>query len=262
MIHAFVIPAYGQSRHLVNCLESIVSQSSNASEVVITTSTPSKFLEKIAEKYRISLLVNPIRSDIASDWNFALTSTDASFVTVAHQDDWYAPDYSRLMLDAFNRHPQATIAFCNSTEHTPIGPRDVNANLRVKRYLSRLAFGTREAIGGIDNKRRLLTWGNPVCCPSVVFNRKLIPDFRFESGMQSNLDWDAWARLAMQPGEFIYVRTPMVSKGVHSESETSALIANQLREKEDRQMFDRFWPRPVAAAISTIYRLGYRSNRQ
>ena len=262
MSHAFTIPAYGRSSHLTACLDSILRQSRSDSEVVMSTSTPSNFLEKIAKEYRIPLLVNPVREGIGADWNFALTSTDAQFVTIAHQDDRYERDYTALMLDAIRRHPNAVIAYSNSTEHTPAGPRNININLRVKRALSNRAYRADEALEHPPEKRRLLTLGNPVCCPSVVINRGLAPDFRFTNSMKSNLDWEAWSRLALSSGAFVYVRTALVSKCVHADSETSTLIANRLREKEDRQMFDRFWPSPVAAALSIMYKLSYRANRQ
>ena len=261
MSHTFAVPAFGRSPHLSACLDSILGQSRRDSEVVLSTSTPSDFLDKIAKEYRIPLLVNPVREGIGSDWNFALTSTDAQFVTIAHQDDRYEREYTKIMLEAIDRHPNAVIAFSNSTEHTPAGPRNININLRVKRALSTWAYGSGEALEHPRDKCRLLTLGNPVCCPSVVINRGVVPDFRFINAMKSNLDWEAWSRLALTPGAFVYVRTSLVSKCVHPDSETTTLIANRLREKEDRQMFDLFWPKPVAAAISNIYKLGYRANR-
>ena len=261
MNHAFSIPAYGQSPHLRACIDSILKQSKGGSAVILTTSTPSIFLDQIASAYRIPLVVNDVRAGIASDWNFALTASDAHFVTVAHQDDFYAPDFTKLMFEALNRHPDTLIAFSNNSEHTPEGPRQVNINLRIKRALSARAFGSSETLSCLWEKRRLLQLGNPICCPSVIINRSLVPDFRFIESMKSNLDWEAWWRLAQLPGKFVYLKTPLVSKGVHSASETSALIANQLREQEDRQMFDYFWPRPVAAAIAMVYKLGYRANR-
>ena len=261
MNHTFVVPAFGRSPHLSACLDSIQRQSRNDSAIVISTSTPSDFLDKVAKEYRVPLVVNPLHEGIGSDWNFALSSSDAQFVTIAHQDDCYHPEYIARMFEAIGRHPTTVMAFSNSTEHTPAGPRNININLRIKRALITFAFGPREAISRPEDKQRLLTLGNPVCCPSVMINRSLAPDFRFNNSMKSNLDWEAWSRLGLIPGEFLYLKTPLVSKGVHAESETSALIASQLREEEDRQMFERFWPQPVAAAIAMVYKLGYRANR-
>ena len=71
----------------------------------------------------------------------------------------------------------------------------------------------------------------------------------------------AWLNLARRPGGFVYVREKLVSKGVHAGSETTATIANRAREREDRLMFEALWPKPVAAALSVLYKMGYRANR-
>jgi hypothetical protein len=94
-----------------------------------------------------------------------------------------------------------------------------------------------------------------------MFNRSLLADFHFPAGFQTNLDWMAWLELARRPGGFVYVRERLVSKGVHAGSETTATIANRAREREDRAIFDALWPKPVAAALAFLYRLGYRANR-
>ena len=118
-----------------------------------------------------------------------------------------------------------------------------------------------ECIANTRDKVRLLSLGNPICCPSVMINRSLLADFRFPGGFQTNLDWMAWLELARRPGGFVYVRECLVSKGVHAGSETSATIANRAREREDGAIFKTLWPPPVAAALATVYRLGYRANR-
>lgn len=259
--HAFSIPVYGQPPQLATCIESILNQSRHSNSVVLSTSTPSEYLEKIAARYRLPLLVNPLRSDIATDWNFALSAAEAGLVTLAHQDDLYDSRYVATLCDAIRRHPETSMAFSAFSEHTPLGPRSATVNLRIKRMLCARAFGRAEALKSPHAKRRLLTLGNPVCCSSVVLNRERLPDFRFSAALKTDLDWEAWARLAQIPGRFVYIRTPLVSKLVHPQSETSATIANRLREKEDRFMFEQFWPKPVAAAISAVYRLGYFANR-
>ncbi len=71
----------------------------------------------------------------------------------------------------------------------------------------------------------------------------------------------AWLEFARRPGGFVYVRERLVSKGVHAASETTATIANRAREREDRVVFDALWPRPIAAALASLYRLSYRANR-
>jgi hypothetical protein len=153
------------------------------------------------------------------------------------------------------------LAFCDYSEHTLQGKRPENINLRIKRALRQWAFGMRECISETREKVRLLSFGNPICCPSVMLNQSALVDFRFPGGFQTNLDWMAWLELARRPGGFVYVRERLVSKGIHAGSETTTTIANLTREREDRALFDALWPRPVAAAFAALYKLGYLANR-
>jgi glycosyltransferase involved in cell wall biosynthesis len=259
--HAFVIAAYGDSPFLPACLDSIVGQTRGDSEILITTSTPSQYLQDVARRSSVPLIVNPRRANIGSDWNFALNASDASAITIAHQDDSYRPDYVARMTETLAVAGDASIAFSDYVESSEKGPRPLHLNIRMKRYLTRRAFGSAGALREVAMKRRLLAWGNPICCPSVVLNRAALPDFRFTEAMHSNLDWEAWLRLAERPGAFIYVREPLVMRRIHAQSETSALIADKRRFDEDRAMFRRFWPAPIAALICTVYRASYLANR-
>ena len=261
MDHTFAIPVYGSAPNLGGLLASLRAQEGESSEILIATSTPSSGLAEFAERQQVRLLINPRRIDIANDWNFALGAARTRFVTLAHQDDLYAPAYKRRLSAALQRHARAVISFCDYTEHTSRGTRPVNLNLRIKRALSRRAFRARECLETRRDKEHLLRFGNPICCPSVMFNRATLGDFRFPEGFQSNLDWMAWVELARRAGGFVYVRDPLLSKGVHVGSETSVAIANHARLREDARMFGVFWPKPVAACLARLYRLGYRANR-
>lgn len=260
MKHTFAIPAYKDSAFLRECIESLLAQTV-PSEVTLCTSTPSPFIERVAADYRLPLRVNAAPPGIASDWNFALTATDGDLVTIAHQDDLYAPAYGQRIREAFTLHRDVMLAFTDYTEHTPHGPRAANVNVLIKRCLTWLAFRSDPALDSPTRKRVLLRLGNPVCCPSVAINRRLRPEFRFGNDFQSNLDWDAWSRLADAPGTFVYLREPLVSHRVHEATETSACIADRRREREDLQMFRRFWGEVPARLIHTVYRLSYRANR-
>ena len=259
--HVFAIPAYGESLHLGACIESIRSQSAGRPRIVLGTSTPSAFLEKIAVHYGLDLLVNPRRSDIAADWNFVMNASGASLVTIAHQDDVYRPDYMTRMRRIADAYPDVVLAFSGYGEHTDMGPRAPNLNHAIKSLLCARAFGTDDCVWSKIRKRRLLNLGNPICCPSVMINLEKAGGFQFSGSLKTNLDWDAWLRLAELPGCFARDKRALVSKRVHAGSETTATIANRVRQTEDLLMLRRFWPKPVAKLIAAVYSLGYRANR-
>jgi glycosyltransferase involved in cell wall biosynthesis len=261
MDHSFVIPVYDAAPHLAALIESLQAQTGLRSEILLSSSTPSTELTAISKRFGLPLHINSQRIDIAADWNFALAMAKTQFVTLAHQDDIFEPGYVVQLGSALRRNPHAFLAFCDYSEHTPLGARPVNINLTIKRLLRRRAFGVRECITEARDKMRLLSLGNPICCPSVMLNRRSTEDFRFPGGFKTNLDWMAWLELARRPGGFVYIPECLVSKGVHADSETTATIANRAREREDRAIFDTLWPRPVAAALATLYKFGYRANR-
>jgi hypothetical protein len=259
--HVFAIPAYGESPYLAGCIDSIIGQSLGTPRILLGTSTPSPYLEKVAADYGLKLRISDVRLDIATDWNFVMAASDSQFVTIAHQDDVYDRGYLTVMREKAARYKRMVIAFSDYQEHTEHKTRAPNVNLRIKRWLCARAFGGRDAIDLHRDKRRLLNLGNPICCPSVMINRSVVPDFQFRGSWKTNLDWDAWVRLADEPGPYVYAAHKLVSKRVHSDSETSVTIANRIRQSEDRRMFERFWPKPLAALIAAVYAAGYIANK-
>ncbi len=257
MDHSFVIPVYRTASVLAALIESLRLQAGVPSEILLSSSTPSAELDR-SRKSRNTVDINRDRVDISADWNFALAAATTRYVTLAHQDDLFECSYVTRLRAALAANP-GNLAFCDYSEHSPHGPRSRNLNLRMKRALCTRVFGARECISAPRDKVRLLSLGNPICCPSVMLDRSKIPNFRFPSGFHTNLDWMAWLSLARGPGGFVYVRDRLISKGVHADSATTATIANRTREREDRVLFDALWPRPVAAALAAAYRLGYRA---
>ena len=260
MKHAFVIPAYRESPYLAQCVASLLAQTSG-SELLITTSTPNEHIDSIARSHGVPVMIGRHRPGIAADWNFALTASPARLVTVAHQDDVYAPAFADRTRQAFARHPDADLVFTAFSEHSSTGPRPINRNLLIKRLLTRWGFGASGVIHQARSKRRLLAWGNPICCPSVTVHRGRNPDFRFSTAYRSNLDWDAWARLAAGDGCFVYLREVLIAHRVHPETETTAAIVGGIRDREDLDMLMRFWPDPTARLLARFYRHAYGANQ-
>lgn len=258
--HTFVVPAYGDSPYLDACLGSLAAQST-PSRVLVTTSTPSAFLENCCARRAVELRVRPGAPGIAADWNYALEQVPSGPFTIAHQDDVYDPRYTETCLAMAARRPAFSMVFTDYREIEGERPRRRNRLLRVKRALIELAFFPGlSAIGSRFRKRLLLRFGNPVICPSVMLRREHPPDFRFREGLSINLDWQAWLALADLPGEFCFLRAPLVARRIHPGSETTAGLRERRRQDEDREVFERLWPRWMARCLLWLYRASYASN--
>ncbi|MBO4862954.1 MAG: glycosyltransferase family 2 protein [Eubacterium sp.] len=272
-IHTFVICAYGESPYIRECIESIMSQSVK-SRVLLTTSTPNEYLEGLCIEFGIDYHIRNASPSIGDDWNEAFRIAETEYVTIAHQDDIYEPEYTRKILSGAtgakkytNKEP--VIIFTDYYELVNGEKRSGGLNLNIKKTLlfplRSIRLSDKKTI-----KRGSLRLGNSICCPSVTYNKTYIEKLMSEDGRsdifstdyKSNLDWDAWEWLSSKEGVFVYIPKLLISHRIHSNSETSSVIEEGKRTNEDLVMFSRFWPRGIAGILTKVYRLSEKSNNR
>jgi len=256
--HTFVICAYKESPYLRECIESLKNQTYE-SKIKLVTSTPNDYIAQLAEEYGLEVLVNPGEGGITQDWNWAYAQADTPYITIAHQDDIYFPDYTKRMIEHIDKAKQPLIYFTDYQELRNGKPCESNQLLRVKRLmllpLRPKCFQHSKWI-----RRRILSMGSPICCPSVCYVRENLPDTIFENRFRSCEDWEAWEMLSKLKGSFVYDSQPMMYHRIHEESETSAIIGDNKRSEEEYIMFCKFWPRWFAKLIVRVYATGQKSN--
>ncbi|HEY0662659.1 MAG TPA: glycosyltransferase [Lysobacter sp.] len=256
--HCFVVPAHGESPHLEECLRSLAAQTI-PSRIIVTTSTPNPLISGLAARYATGLHVNERQEGIGADWNFALDAADATWVTLAHQDDVYVPDFLAQTLLGIERHPEALLVLTDYAESIDGRTRSQSTLLRIKRVLLELGFlgGTRASSRFL--KTNTLRFGCAIACPTVTLNLAKTR-LRFRTDLRVDLDWAAWLDLARRAGDFVYIRRPLMLHRVHAASETTGAIADGHRAREDADILRQLWPRFIANAIAATYRIAYRSN--
>ena len=89
--HVFAVCAYKDSPYLEQCIRSLKAQTV-PSHIIICTSTPSSYIDRLAWKYGLQVYVRQGESNIKDDWNFAYSMAEGGLVTIAHQDDMYHRD--------------------------------------------------------------------------------------------------------------------------------------------------------------------------
>jgi len=254
-IHTFVVPTFGHPAFLVQCLESLRRQTV-PSPILVTTSTPNDHVRAVAAAHHVPVVVNPVSAGIAADWNFALAQSPTPWVTLAHQDDTYAPTYVERCLTAGSAARNPLLVFSSASERREETGQDVE-NVRMKRLICDAVFLGSPAIAARWRKRLLLAFADPIPCPTVMLYREAAREFAFASGWKTGLDWVAWLDLAKRDGSFVYVREPLVQRRVHAGCATQVDL--QARGEEDMRILRSQWPAPVAALIGRLYE---RSRRQ
>lgn len=297
------ILAYKKSGYLERCIHSILSMKGvEKATVVLATSTPNHWIQRMGEKYHLTIYVNDGSvGGIGADFQFGIDVAKTPLVTVVHQDDIYGKNYLVEMLGHINEEMEKghtpLIAFCDyyelkeerncgwekesegnqNKEQSHGKVEDIeerrnavaadktfriettNRNLVIKRLMNAF-FKAPWGSTSIWWRRRILSLGCSICCPSVMFHKDKLLTGVFVDGFGSNVDWEAWEKLSKKKGAFIYVERCLMLHRIYQESTTSQCIQDQSRNEEDYNIFCRFWPTPIARLLTKLYKYGEKNN--
>lgn len=256
--HTYVICAYKESKYLEDCIRSL-KQQKVASNIIMVTSTPINYIKGMAQKYGVPLFINEGESGIAGDWNFGLSMIKTPIATIAHQDDIYESWYTQSVLEAMNRHKKPLLFFSDYGEIRGEKREENNRLLKIKRIML-LPFRIRGTSSSIFVRRRILSLGSAISCPTVSYCLENLRQPIFRAGYKSCLDWQAWEKISRMEGDFIYCDRICMYHRIHEESTTTEVLQDNERYREDLEMFMRFWPKPIAHLLEYFYKLSEKSN--
>ena len=255
--HTFVICAYKESGYLEECIKSILNQNIK-SNVIISTSTPNDFIKEMSQKYNLPLFINEGIKGIGEDWNFGISKALTDYVTIAHQDDIYEKNYLEEIVNNLEKGNDFIIAFTDYREIKNGEKIKLTKNLKIKKIL---LFPLKIFKKSKFIKRRLLSLGSPICCPSVTINKKITGENPYKTEMKCDLDWDTWDKMSRYDEKFLYISKELIQHRIHEESETSNLIENNVRLEEDLVMLEKYWPKPIAKFIMKFYKNAIKTNQ-
>lgn len=270
-VHAFVICAYKKSPYLEECIRSLKSQSVKT-DILLCTSTPCEYIEKLAGKYQIPVFVRDGESGIKEDWLFAWRTAgkDHRLVTIAHQDDRYHRNYVKHLLRAYEKYPDMAV-FCSDylvlkTEEQslrdgtryPVGTvLRAGDTVRFVKKVLRLPLRMKKLADRTLVKKSALVFGNSVCCPSCTYNHRMIGDRMFGSDFEFALDWDNLYELAKMPGRFVCDEHPLIAYRVHDGAATKQCIEDHRRSGEETAMYRKMWPEWAVKVLMHFYKKAY-----
>lgn len=257
--HTFAICAYGESPYLEECILSLKGQTVK-SNIIIVTSTPNEFINQLAKKYDVLVYENKEETGITQDWNYAYSCAKTKYVTLSHQDDIYEKDYLKEMLAAVHKAHKPLIFFCDYYEIRNGERVEHNRLLAIKELM---LFPLR---GGFAQRsrwvrRRILSLGSPICCPSVTYVKEHLPEVIFQNHFRSCEDWEAWEMISRRKGQFVYCHKKLVGHRIHHDSVTTEIIVDNKRSEEEYELYCKFWPKWIAGFLVKLYANSQKSNQ-
>lgn len=256
--HTFAICAYKESPYLEDCILSLISQTIK-SNIIIETSTPNNYIESLAKKYNIEMIINP-NSGIAKDWNYAYDNCKTKLVTIAHQDDIYEPNYLESILEYANTTTNPIIFFTDYYEIRNGESVSNNLNLKIKRVMN-YPFTKRRNRNNVKLRQRILSFGDSISCPTVTLAKNKCGVSPFDLNFKCSVDYKTWSKLSKLDGEFIYIPKLLMGHRIYRESTTTKSLENNIRQQEDASIMAEYWPGPIAKFIYKIYSNSEKSNK-
>lgn len=257
--HTFVICAYKSQMYLDECIKSLLNQHIS-SKIIITTSTPTDYMKKVAYDYNVPLIINTETTGHIEDFCFAYNQVQTKYVTLCHQDDIYFENFSEEVVKLMENSKNPIICFSNYYELKDDIEVSSNKLLMVKRIMN-YPLSSNILNSSQLCRKLILSFGCPICAPSVTYNKELVENPIERSGLKSNIDWDTWIKLSNMPGKFLYIKKPLLYHRIHELSTTTSVISNNVKAQEDFEILSRFWPRPIAKLIAKIYGTSEESNK-
>lgn len=255
--HVLVLCAYKESEFLEACILSLMNQTVKT-EIVICTSTPNSYIKENADKYGLEVISHNDGNKAQNNFNYALKNVKADYITLCHQDDIYEPWFVESVQKKMEPG-RDIILFTDYFEIRPEGRVYANKLLKIKRLMN---IGFKLSRKSIFIRNRVLSMGNPICCPSVTFAMNKCKGFQFSLKFKNSFDWDAWSRLAGKQGNFTYIDKALVGHRIHEGSGTTENIADNSRYNDDLRIYKRYWPDCIAKLLMKQYAKGMDSNEE
>ena len=261
--HTFVICGYKENPYIEQTIQSLKNQTV-LGNILMSTSTPNAFLQQMCDRHEIEMIVSPHPSSLGGDWNFGYDHATTPLVTLAHQDDTYDAAYLERMLSTVNQYEEhnqsVSLLFSDYFEIRNDQPIKDNRILKVKRamnaILKRPAFNK-----SVFVKKRVLSLGCSICCPSVTFVKPMLGDSIFDTRLKNSCDYLAWVTYASKPGSFVYIPEKLLGHRIYEESATTKNLGENIRREEDEHILCMLWPKPIARLVNTFYAKSEKSNQ-
>lgn len=205
------IPAYKKPQYVVRLLQSILQQTFQQVEVVISDDSPDEDIKEAIEPYTNRLSIQYFHNQPAlrspRNWNAALDKGKGELLVLMHQDDWYhAPDALEQYVRVFEEKPHVDFVFCQNTAV------DEKGNTTILQARPQLLHRLKE-------KPNHLVLAQVIGPPSNTMLRSSVTT-RYDESMIWLVDVDYYSRLLKEGYNYQYLPKHLVSIGLHEDQTT------------------------------------------
>lgn len=212
------IPAFEQPEYLLRAVESVLVQSIQDFEIIITDDS---FTDRVAELVKkwghdSRIIYHRNRNQLGSpeNWNEALKYARSELIKFLHHDDWFTNGKSlEKFVNAIESDREINFVFSAANACEDDGS------------IIFLHRATSNQIDSIEREPKLLQFGNFVGAPSATIFRKT-KEFQFDKELRWVVDIDAYISILSNNAKFLYLFEPLVSIASNGAHQVTRVVTN------------------------------------
>lgn len=208
------IPTYKQVDFLRLTLVSVLEQSFDDYEVIITDDSPDDSVLNLLSEFnfgsRLRYFKNPEPLGSPRNWNEAIAKASADLIKILHHDDRFShPKALEAFVNLMEEQPEAGFGFC---------PSNVIDSVKGKSWVHGLSS---EQMNMLHNNPELLFLGNVIGAPSATIYRKSL-GLTYDKQFKWLVDIDFYIRVLQKNRNFAYTDEVLIT--------TPTNVAHQVTE--------------------------------
>lgn len=223
MNFSIVLPTYNGAKFIEQALLSVLHQTFQPDEIIISDDNSADETLNICSKYaeRVKIFRNSTGpSGFVQGWNNAIAHASGNYIAILHQDDLLAPTFLENIEKALELYPDVKHLF------VPCNYIDANGRIlrepdyctgEIKKYTGRSYIDAYRYIGSPHIHR----------CPGVVTHRDIFTVCKYRSEAGHIADDDFFYRVG-QYTDVVGILKPLAFYREHNKSETGHLKDAQL----------------------------------
>lgn len=215
------IPTYNRAPRLREAVESVLKQTFNDFELIISDNASSDNTQSVVCSFRdprIRYVVHKTNMGPVANFNYCLARAKGPYVALFHDDDRMLPDNLLRKVRSLEEHPQAGLV------HSAFQVIDGEGNV-IKPSATQGKQGATDVVeAGHDFLIRNLLCGNQVNPPSVILRRECYSTLGgFTDKVVFTGDYEYWMRIALDY-DVVFLATPLVQYRQHPDWGTSCYM--------------------------------------
>lgn len=113
-----IVPSYNHAEYITNCIESIVNQTYQNTELIViddgSTDDSRSVLESLQSKYSFRLIFQANKGVAKTLTEAVQKYATGEYISVCASDDFYHPERIRTQVDFLEKHPELPACFTNT----------------------------------------------------------------------------------------------------------------------------------------------------